>query len=128
MWAFRQTLLFSTLLQAVSCAWADNTLPQNPATPETPNPAARVLPRLHFLNEQFLGQLEKSTTIDPNFHHSVTNDARNKSELPESNRPPGLNFVLTGPHPGLEYKFSESGKVHLRIGSHGSSAAAEWSF
>jgi hypothetical protein len=127
MWAFRQTLLFSTLLQAVSSAWADNTLPPNPAAPEVPNPTVRVLPRLRFLNEQFLGQLEKSTTIDPNFH-GATNGINSKSELHENNRSPGLNFVLTGPHPGLEYKFSDNGKVHLRIGSHGGSAAAEWSF
>ena len=135
MWAFRRTLILSTLMQAATFAWAENTLPQNTSAPEGPNLTARSLPRLHFLNEHFLNPVERTYPVDPGFHSQTIggngrfaplDNAQDNAQY--SGHPPGLNFTLTGPHPGLEYKFSDNARVHLRANARGASVTAVWGF
>jgi hypothetical protein len=131
MWALRQTVILSTLLQAVACAWAEGPGPQNASVPGSPNVPSRPSPRMHyFLNERFISQMEKPATVEPkvesNFHGEPSGSVNNKPDPLDTKHPSGLNFVLTGPNPGLEYRFSEKDDVHFRIGRHG--VAAAWSF
>jgi hypothetical protein len=126
MWTFRHSLVLSSLLQAAAFAWADNTLPQNSTTPDASNSPVRSLPRMHFFSERPLNPAEKSTKEDPGFHSEISGNSNKFAPL--DTRPPGLNFVLTGQHPGLEYKFSENAGVHFHANAHGAGATAVWGF
>ena len=127
MWANGKALILSTVLQASTHAWADNTTPQNPTVPVVPNTSAHALPRINYLNFHLPGEVEKTGATEPSFRIEGRQATEKVAPL-RIEAPNGLHLTVGDPHPGLEYKFSENGTVRLHLGKSRTTATAGWSF
>ncbi len=127
MWTNGKAIALSTLLQVTAFAWADNTIPQNPGLPGVPNTAPRPVPRINYLNFKLPDETEKSVATERNFRIEGSDNTGKTAPL-KIEPATGLHLSIGDPHPGLEYKFSESGAIRFHVGKSGSAATAGWSF
>jgi hypothetical protein len=127
MWTNGKAIVLSTLLLVTAFAWADNTIPQIPAAPAVQNTSPRSEPRINYLNFKLPDETEKSGAAMRNFRIEGSEVAGKSAPL-NIEPPNGLHLTTGDPHPGLVYKFSESGAIRFHVGKSGTAATAGWSF
>jgi len=127
LWSIRKALIFSTVLQATQIAWADNTTPESPVAPPLPSGAVRALPHIDYVNFRLLKETERQRVEEPIFHFEG-GENNGQTAPTEIDRPKGFTWTLQAPHPGLEYKFSNTGAIHFHAAAHGAAASAAWKF
>lgn len=122
-----KALIVLAILQTMPITWADNAAPQNITVPAVPIPSVRPVQKVTALNVHLLDEIGKPIVAEPTFRNEMTNEKATAAPL-NIGTPIGLTLTFGSPHPGLEYKFSDSGAVHFHVGRHGAAAAAAWSF